>query len=84
MKTVSALELQRNVGQVQDMALKEPVSITHHGRPRTVLMSIDEYNRLKSRDKQSFAVEDLPAELIEQIARSEMDPAHDHLDKEAD
>ena len=82
MRSVTAFEFQRNIAQVQDLALKEPVSITHHGRPRTVLMSIDEYNRLKSRDKQSSPIEELPEDLVSQIAGSEMDPSLAHLDKE--
>lgn len=80
MKTFSALELQRNVGQVQEQALKEPVGITHHGRPRIVMMSMDEYRRLKRRDKRSFAVEELPEELVARIGAGEMDRRHDHLD----
>jgi hypothetical protein len=31
-------------------------------------------------DREVYALEDLPAELAEAIARAKMDPEHDHLD----
>ncbi len=51
LRQFSGLELQRNSGLVQEAALKEPVVITHHGRDRLVLLDIEEYARLKRRDK---------------------------------
>lgn len=81
MKSVSAMELQRNIGEVQDMALKEPLAITHHGRERLVLLSVEEYNRLKRRDRRSYAVEELPEWLVEEISKAEMDERFEGLDK---
>ncbi len=45
-------EVQRQWGRVQDMALVEPVTVTSKGRDRLVMMSPDEYHRLKRRDRQ--------------------------------
>jgi PAS domain S-box-containing protein len=39
----TAGEVSRNFGQWQDIALTGPVIITHHGRPRVVLLSADRY-----------------------------------------
>ncbi|MBO9709329.1 MAG: PAS domain-containing protein [Caulobacter sp.] len=39
----TAGEVSRNFGQWQDVALTGPVIITHHGRPRVVLLSADRY-----------------------------------------
>lgn len=39
----TAGEVSRNFGQWQDVALTAPVIITHHGRPRVVLLSADRY-----------------------------------------
>lgn len=39
----TAGEVSRNFGQWQDVALTSPVIITHHGRPRVVLLSADRY-----------------------------------------
>lgn len=79
MRHVSSQELQRNIGQVQDMALQEPVSITHHGRERLVLLSAEEYQRLKLRDKQALAAQEIPGWLAQELAATEMDPRFDHL-----
>jgi prevent-host-death family protein len=49
--TVSAAEFHRNVGVYQDIALTKPVTITKNGRERTVLLSAQEYARLKRRDR---------------------------------
>lgn len=40
---VTAGEISRNFGQWQDRALGGPVIVTHHGRPRVVLVSADYY-----------------------------------------
>jgi prevent-host-death family protein len=52
MSTVSSAEFQRNLGLYQDKALSEPVTITKNGRERLVLLSVDEYQRLRSRAEQ--------------------------------
>ncbi len=44
---VSSQDLQKQVGDVQLRAAREPVLITAHGKPRCVLLSVDEYARLK-------------------------------------
>jgi Antitoxin Phd_YefM, type II toxin-antitoxin system len=55
---VSAAEFQRNIGRYQDMALVQPVAVTRKGRERTVMISVEEYHRLKRRDRQVFGLED--------------------------
>jgi prevent-host-death family protein len=81
LKRITAQELQRNIGEAQDMALQEPVAITHHGRERLVLMSIDEYKRLQQRRRKAYAVEELPEWIIDAVEKAEMDPQFDHLDR---
>jgi PAS domain S-box-containing protein len=39
----TAGEVARNFGQWQDQAAKSPVIVTHHGRPRVVILSADDY-----------------------------------------
>ena len=43
--SVSAAEISRNFGVWQDRASQCPVVVTHHGRPRVVLMAIDAYEK---------------------------------------
>lgn len=52
MLKVSALEFQRDLARYQDAAHTQPVVITSHGRENTVLISAEEYHRLKRRDRQ--------------------------------
>jgi len=67
MLKVPAAEAQRNFGLYQDKALTQPVAITRNGRPRTVLLSIEEYERLKRRDRQVVRTEDAPQEIVDAI-----------------
>ena len=55
---VSAVEFQRNIGRYLDMALLQPVAVTRNGRERTVMISVEEYHRLKRRDRQVLGLED--------------------------
>ena len=58
MVKISAAEFQRNIGRYQDLALTQPVAVTRNGRERTVMISIDEYRRLKRRDRQVLSLDD--------------------------
>jgi len=58
LKKVSAAEFQRNIGRYQDLALREPVAVTRNGRESTVMISADEYHRLKRRERQVLGLED--------------------------
>lgn len=55
---VPAGEFQRHIGRYQDMALTQPVAVTRNGRERTVMISAEEYYRLKRRDRQVLALND--------------------------
>lgn len=44
--SVTAGEISRNFGQWQDRALSTPVIVTHHGRPRVVVISAELYATL--------------------------------------
>jgi len=61
---VSAAEFQRNIGRYQDVDLTQPVAVTRNGRERTVLISVDEYQRLQQRDRQVLGLDDFTAEDI--------------------
>ena len=71
MQRVTSREFQRNFGRCQDEALKAPLAITRNGRDRLVILSVDEYERLKRRDRQALAVEELSNAEIEAISRAE-------------
>lgn len=58
MKQFSSLDLQQKTGEVQRSAFVEPVVITNHGKPRFVMVTVEEFSRLKI-----SANEPLPTEL---------------------
>lgn len=49
--TVSSADFLKSYGRITEVALREPVSITSHGRERLVLLSAEEYSRLKQNDR---------------------------------
>ena len=59
MITVSAAEFQRYFGRYQDEALTQPVVITRNGRERLVMISVDEYRRLRRSDRQVLRANEL-------------------------
>jgi prevent-host-death family protein len=79
MASVSASEFAKNFGQFRDVAQREAVAITSHGRESCYLISAEEYRRLKQRDRDVFNVTDMPDDIIEAIGAVRMDPRHDHL-----
>lgn len=80
--TLSASEFQDRVGETLDRSLSQPVLITKHGRPRNVVLSYDEYERLRARDRRAVRAENLTDEDLAAIEASEMSPGFEHLDAE--
>jgi len=81
MVKVSAAEFQRNIGRYQDLALTQPVAVTRNGRERTVMISIEEYRRLKRRDRQVLSLDDFSeADIaaLETTRAPEASKAFDH------
>jgi prevent-host-death family protein len=75
MITVSAADFQKQFGRFRDLAQREPVTVTSHGRKSVVLLSADEDDRLKSLDRESFYVWELSDEDLEAIVQARP-PAH--------
>lgn len=82
--TLSASEFQDRVGEALDRSLSQPVLITKHGRPRNVVLSYDEYERLRARDRRAVRAENLTDEDIAALESSEMAPGYEHLNDELD
>ena len=82
MREVPATEFTRNFGQYREIAQREPVAVTSHGRPTGYFVSaveFEEMQRLKAYARRSRAVADMTKDEIEQMAASRMSPEHDHL-----
>lgn len=81
---VSSGEFQRRIGQYTDQALTCPVTITRNGRDRTVLISAEEYARLKRRDREVLRIEDFTADDLAAIAATSAPQDAAAFDHEAD
>ena len=82
MITISSAEFQRNFGRYQDVALTEPVAITRNGRERVVVLSVDEYHRLKQRDRQVLSLFDFNEADLQAILTAEPPPEATTFDHE--
>ncbi len=67
---LSSHEAQRHWGRVQDMALIEPVAVTSKGRDRIVMLSFDEYQRLKSLDFKAMLPHDFSDEDLMHLSQT--------------
>ena len=67
MVRVTAADCQRQWGKIQDMALAQPVTVSRNGRDRVVILSVEEYARLKRRDRRVMTVADFTDEDIAAI-----------------
>ena len=77
---VSASEFQQAFGALSDKARHEPVVITKHGRDSLVVMSAEEWQRLKRRDRQVGLTAELPDEWIEAVRSAKVPDEFAHLD----
>ena len=71
METVSSAEFQKKLGYYQDRALIEPVILTRNGRERLVLLSAEEFKRLKRRDRAVLRLQDFTEADVEAIRKAE-------------
>lgn len=72
MVTITAGDLQKQFGRYRDMALREPVSVTHHGRESLVMLSADEYKRLKSfDDRKAYYAWELPEDIVDALENTQ-------------
>ncbi len=75
MTTTSASDFQKRLGEFTDIARREPVLITRHGRPSLVLLAAEDYQRLKEieeRSTKAVKTVDLPAETIEAMTDADL------------
>ncbi len=64
---VTASEFQNSFGMLSDKARHEPVVITKHGHDSLVVMPVEEWERLKRRDRQVGLTADLSEEWLDAI-----------------
>ena len=75
MPVISASEFQKRVGEFSDIARREPVTVTRHGRPSLVLISAEDYKRLRQieqRMTKALRTSDLPRETVDAIRTADL------------
>jgi PHD/YefM family antitoxin component YafN of YafNO toxin-antitoxin module len=68
---VTSAGFQRAFGHYRELALQQPVAITSHGRDSLVLLSADEYKRLKSLDQRSLYAWEMSEDAVTALAAAE-------------
>lgn len=71
LEIVSSGEVQKQFGRYSDEAMIRPVGVTKNGHLRFVMVPIDEYQRLRRRERVAGGVEDLSDEMLEAIRKVE-------------
>ena len=79
---VTTADFIKHYGRLADRALSEPLTITKNGHDRLVVLSADEYDRLKRRDRRVVSAGELTEAEVALIAASEVPAEHSHLDNE--
>jgi Antitoxin Phd_YefM, type II toxin-antitoxin system len=79
---ISTAEFLKNYGVLADKALGEAVVITKNGRDRLVVVSAEEYVRLKRRDRRPFPVGALTDAQIAALEMAEVPAEYAYLDAE--
>ncbi|MBK8630151.1 MAG: type II toxin-antitoxin system Phd/YefM family antitoxin [Sphingomonadales bacterium] len=78
--TVSAKDVAGKFGFYTDEAMLRPVGIQRHGTTRVVMISLNEYERLKRRDREVILTKDLDDETLHAILTAEIPDAACKLD----
>lgn len=66
-KQIPAAEALRRFSEINDAALKEPVVLTRNGRARTVLLSVEAFERFLANERSVFLAKDTPEEFLGQL-----------------
>ena len=82
MTTVSSRELKEHYGAYRIRAHKEPVFITNYGKDDLVLLSIEEYHRLRKSEQRAFHASEMPEELLSSLERLDIPEEAKHYNDE--
>lgn len=84
MLEIPATEFAKHFGRYRELAQRESLVITSHGRPSGYFVSereYAEYQRLKSASRRAYHISELPEETIQALASVKMSSEHDYLNK---
>ena len=84
MTRVTSGELQKEFGRYRTIAHKEALIITNHGREDLVLLSADEYQRLRMLENRAFHISELTANELDELSNAELPVEAKQYDVEMD
>ena len=84
MHKVTSKEFQRNIGEIQERAMKETITITRYGRDHLVLLDAEKYAELRKSSRVAMLATELSDKEIQLIEQSEVPEEYNHLNKEID
>jgi prevent-host-death family protein len=67
MKTFTFSDLNRQSGEILDMALIEPVALTKRGKEKLVIVPAKLFRRLNTAQVQAYTIENAPAEIHDEL-----------------
>jgi prevent-host-death family protein len=79
---VTASEFQQAFDALSDKARREPVVITENGRDSLVVISADEWERLRRGDRRVGLTAELDAQWIEAVSAAAVSDDYAHFDTE--
>jgi prevent-host-death family protein len=75
-------EFEERLGDALDKALSGPVIVTKHGRPKNVVLSYEEYQRLVARDRRVVTLDDWTKAEIAALEAIQMEPGPERFNAE--
>lgn len=81
---VAVSDVGSRLAEIARTAAAEPVTLTEGGQDRLVVLSIEEFRRLKRRDREVLRPHEFSDADLEAIRAIKPDPAYAYLDKELD
>lgn len=66
MKTFAFSDLNRQSGEVLDAALAGPVTLTKRGKPKVVMLSVEQFDRL-ARHRRAYTLANAPDHIHEEL-----------------
>lgn len=81
-QSAEATDVQRRFAYWKRKAQQAPVVVRNHGQDEIVMVSADEYERLKRRDREVLTLADLTDDDVAEIMKARVPAKYKHLDKE--
>jgi prevent-host-death family protein len=66
MKSFAFSDLNRQSGEVLDAALAAPITLTKHGKPKLVVLSVEQFERM-ARHQRAYTIANAPQHIHDEL-----------------